>query len=55
MPFLMVLLAVSRPDLGRLFKFAVIVAFAVNLFGAVTFDRQAQFTYSDSFFPHGNN
>jgi hypothetical protein len=30
-------------------------AVAVNLFGAITFDRLTQFSYDDSFFPHGNN
>jgi len=27
----------------------------VNLFLAITFDRYMQFSYDDSFFPHGNN
>jgi len=27
----------------------------VNLFLAIIFDRYSQFTYEDSFFPHGNN
>ena len=32
-----------------------IVFIAVNLFLAITFDRYMQFSYDDSFFPHGNN
>ena len=28
---------------------------ATSLFLAITFDRQMQFSYDDSFFPHGNH
>jgi hypothetical protein len=39
-----------------LFKALVIFGVAVNLFGAITFDRfGGVFAYSDTFFPHGNN
>jgi len=55
MIFFMVLLAVSSRPLTRLFKGLVVFAFAVNLFLAIIFDRQMQFSYDDSFFPHGNN
>ena len=51
----MVLLAVSSRPMTKLFKGLVVFSFAVNLFLAIIFDRQMQFTYDDSFFPHGNN
>ena len=54
--FLVMLLAVGGRKLTWLFKALVIFGVAVNLFGAITFDRfGAVFTYSDTFFPHGNN
>jgi hypothetical protein len=53
--FFMVLLAISSRPLTKLFRGLVIFSFAVNLFLAITFDRQMQFSYDDSFFPHGNN
>jgi len=41
---------------GWLFKVLVVWGIAVNLFGAITFDRFGGiFAYSDSFFPHGTN
>jgi hypothetical protein len=49
------LLAVGNRRLSWLFKALLIAAAAVNLFGAITFDRYMQFTYDDSFFPNGNN
>jgi hypothetical protein len=49
------LLAVGNRRFGWLFKTFVVLAIAVNVFGAVTFDRMPQFTYEDTFFPHGNN
>jgi hypothetical protein len=55
MIFFMVLLAVGNRPLSRLFKGLVVVAFAINLFLAITFDRYMQFSYDDTFFPHGNN
>jgi hypothetical protein len=51
----MLLLAIGNRPLTRLFKGLVIVAFAINLFLAITFDRYMQFSYDDSFFPHGQN
>jgi hypothetical protein len=53
--FLVLLLAVGNRRFSWLFKALVIVAIGVNLFGAITFDRFTQFTYDDTFFPHGNN
>lgn len=55
MVFLVVLLAVGNRPLSKLFKALVVVAAAINLFGAITFDRFTKFTYDDSFFPHGNH
>jgi hypothetical protein len=55
MIFFMVLLAIGNRPLTRLFKALVVVAFAINLFLAITFDRYMQFSYDDSFFPHGLN
>jgi hypothetical protein len=54
MIFLMMLLAVGNRPLSRLFKALVVVAFAVNLFLAIIFDRYMEFSYDDTFFPHGN-
>jgi hypothetical protein len=54
--FLVMLLAVGGRRFGWLFKVLVIWGVAVNLFGAITFDRfGGVFAYSDSFFPHGTN
>jgi hypothetical protein len=54
--FLVMLLAVGGRKFTWLFKVLVIWGLAVNLFGAITFDRfGGVFAYSDSFFPHGNN
>ena len=55
MIFLMMLLAVGNRPLSRLFKSLVVVAFAINLFLAIIFDRYMEFSYDDTFFPHGNN
>lgn len=55
MIYFMVLLAISTRPITRMFKVLVVVAFAVNLFLAIIFDRAMQFTYDDTFFPHGNN
>ncbi len=54
MVFLMMLLAVGNRPLSRWFKSLVVVAFAINLFLAIIFDRYMEFSYDDSFFPHGN-
>jgi glucan phosphoethanolaminetransferase (alkaline phosphatase superfamily) len=54
--FFVMLLAVSGRKFTWLFKALVIFGIAVNLFGAITFDRfGGVFSYNDSFFPHGNN
>jgi hypothetical protein len=54
--FLVMLLAAGGRRFGWLFKVLVVWGVAVNLFGAITFDRfGGVFAYSDSFFPHGNN
>ena len=54
--FLVMLLAVGGRKFTWLFKVLVIFGVAVNLFGAITFDRfGGVFAYSDTFFPHGNN
>jgi hypothetical protein len=55
MIYFMLLLAIGNRPLTRVFKALVIVAFAINLFLAITFDRYMQFSYDDSFFPHGQN
>jgi hypothetical protein len=55
MIYFMVLLAIGNRPLTRLFKGLVVVAFAINLFLAITFGRYMEFSYDDSFFPHGNN
>ncbi|QDG52474.1 hypothetical protein FIV42_17540 [Persicimonas caeni] len=49
MPYLIVLLAVGRRPLSKLFKALVLVGIAVNAFGAVTFNRFSKF-YSERFF-----
>ncbi|MBM4387596.1 MAG: hypothetical protein FJ088_07640 [Deltaproteobacteria bacterium] len=45
MPYLFVMLAVSGRKFGRVFILLAGVAFAVNLFGAVAYDRFDQFFY----------
>jgi hypothetical protein len=55
MVYFVVLLAVGNRRFTRLFKGLVLVAFAINLFLAITFDRYMDFSYDDSFFPNGNN
>jgi hypothetical protein len=54
MIFLMMLLAIGNRPLSRVFKGLVVVSFAINLFLAIIFDRYMEFSYDDSFFPHGN-
>jgi hypothetical protein len=53
--FFVVLLAISSRPMTKLFKGLVLFSFVVNLFLAITFDRYMQFSYDDSFFPHGNH
>ncbi len=48
-PYLVLLLAVGRRPLSRMFKALVLVGVAVNTFGAVTFKRFEKF-YSNRFF-----
>jgi hypothetical protein len=55
MIYFMVLLAIGNRPLTRRFRGLVVVAFAINLFLAITFDRYPEFSYDDSFFPNGNN
>jgi hypothetical protein len=55
MVFLVMVLAVGNRRLGWLWKTLMVLAAGINLFGAITFDRFTQFTYDDTFFPHGNN
>ncbi len=55
MVFLIILLAVGNRRLTPLWKGLLVWAVAVNLFGAITFDHWTQFSFDDSFFPHGNN
>jgi hypothetical protein len=55
MIYFVVLLAIGNRPFTRRFKVLVVLAFAVNLFLAITFDRYMQFSYDDSFFPNGNN
>lgn len=54
--FFVVLLAVGGRRFGWIFKTLIVFGVAVNLFGAIVFDRfGGAFAYNDSFFPHGNN
>jgi hypothetical protein len=54
--FLVALLAVGGRRFSWLFKALIVFGVAVNLFGAIVFDRfGGVFAYSDSFFPHGSN
>ncbi|HET6283428.1 MAG TPA: hypothetical protein VFH73_20895 [Polyangia bacterium] len=55
MIFFMLLLAIGNRPLTRTFKVLVVLAIGINLFLAITFDRYMQFSYDDTFFPHGNN
>jgi hypothetical protein len=55
MTYFMVLLAIGNRPLTKRFRGLVVVAFAINLFLAITFDRYPEFSYDDSFFPNGNN
>ena len=55
MVFLIMLLALGGRRINMLFKSMVLVAVAVNTFGAVVFDRYRDFFYDDPIFPHGNH
>ena len=55
MIFLMMILAVGDRPLSRLWRFLIIISIPINLFLAVIFDRYTEFSYDDSFFPHGFN
>jgi hypothetical protein len=55
MIYFVVLLAIGNRRFTPRFKGLVVVAFAINLFLAITFDRYMEFSYDDSFFPNGNN
>ena len=53
--YFIILLAIGARPQTKLFRGLIVFSFAVNLFLAITFGRFSQFTYEDSFFPHGNN
>ena len=55
MIFFVMLLAIRNRPLSRGFKALVVLSIPVNLFLAIIFDRHMEFTYDDSFFPHGFN
>jgi hypothetical protein len=55
MVMLVVLLAIGDRPLTRRFRGLVLLSIAVNLFLAIIFGRMPEFTYDDSFFPHGSN
>lgn len=55
MVYFVVLLAIGNRRFTRLFKGLIVVAFGINLFLAITFDRYMGFSFDDSFFPNGNN
>jgi hypothetical protein len=55
MIYFMVLLAIGNRPFTRRFRALVVVAFAINLFLAIIFDRYSEFSFDDSFFPNGNN
>ena len=55
MIFFVVLLAIGDRPLTRLFRGLVLFSIALNLFLAIIFGRAMEFTYDDSFFPHGPN
>jgi hypothetical protein len=55
MVFLMMILAVGNRPLSRMWKALIVVSIPINLFLAVVFDRYTEFSYDDSFFPHGFN
>ena len=55
MVFLMMILAVGNRPLSRWWKGLVLLSIPINLFLAVVFDRNMEFSYDDSFFPHGFN
>jgi hypothetical protein len=55
MVYFVVLLAIGNRPFTRTFKGLIVVAFAINLFLAIVFDRYMEFGYDDSFFPNGNN
>ena len=55
MVFLMMILAVGNRPISRLWKGLILVSIPINLFLAIVFDRAMEFSYDDSFFPHGFN
>jgi hypothetical protein len=55
MVFFIMLLAVGGRRISWLWKAMLVWSVGVNLFGAIVFDHFSQFSYEDSFFPHGNN
>ncbi len=55
MIFCVLLLAAGNRPLSVVWKTLIVIAIGINLFGAITFDRHPQFTYGDTFFPHGGD
>jgi len=55
MVFFMMLLAIGNRRISRLWKALILGSIPINLFLAIIFDRAMEFTYDDSFFPHGFN
>jgi glucan phosphoethanolaminetransferase (alkaline phosphatase superfamily) len=55
MVFFIMLLAVGGRRITWLWKAMLLWSIGVNLFGAITFDHLTQYSFEDSFFPHGNN
>ncbi|HEY0711456.1 MAG TPA: hypothetical protein VGF45_02205, partial [Polyangia bacterium] len=54
--YLILLLALGGQRFGWLWRFALLVAVGVNLFGAITYERYPNFSYEDAcIFPHGCN
>jgi hypothetical protein len=54
--YLVLLLAISGVRLGAVWKTMLVLSIAINLFGAITFDRYQQYSYEDAcIFPHGCN
>jgi hypothetical protein len=55
MIYFVVLLAIGGRPFTRLFRGLVVFSIALNLFLAIIFGRATEFTFDDSFFPHGPN
>jgi hypothetical protein len=54
--YLIALLAIGGVRLGAVWKICLVLSIAVNLFGAITYERYPQFSWEDPcIFPHGCN